>query len=77
MFYRFIFRNMATGETRDAIAHALNPAAQSAGLPFDVQDNGRRTLRAPWSPWECWTALGECLWHYDGPGDCQAGPRDG
>jgi len=76
MFYRFVFRNMITGETREAIASGMDSAARAAGLPVSGHDQTRgHSLRAPWSPWECWDAQGECLWHYNAGGDCIRGPR--
>ena len=69
MFYRFVFMNMTTGETREAIAAALDSAARAAGLPVNGHNHTHgHSLRAPWSPLECWNAQGECLWHFDAAG---------
>jgi hypothetical protein len=76
MFYRFIFRNRTTGETREAIAAAPDSAARAAGLSVSGHDHTRgHSLRAPWSPWECWNAQGECVWHFNQTGRCVSGPR--
>jgi hypothetical protein len=76
MFHRFVFRNMTTGETREAIAAAPDSAARAAGLSVSGHNHTRgHSLRAPWLPWECWNAQGECLWHFDAVGGCIRGAR--
>jgi hypothetical protein len=76
MFYRFIFRNRTTGETREAIAGTLNSAAGAAGLSVRAHNQTRgQSLRKHWSPWECWNAQGECVWHFKPTGRCVSGPR--
>jgi hypothetical protein len=76
MLYRFIFRNRTTGETREAIAGTMNSAARAAGLSVRAHNQTRRqALRKPWSPWECWNAQGECVWHFNQTGRCVSGPR--
>jgi hypothetical protein len=75
MFYRFVFMNMSTGETREAIAAAVDSAARAAGLSVSGHNHTRgHSLRAPWSPLECWNAQGECLWHFNAAGRCINGP---
>ena len=69
MFYRFVFRNTITGETREAIGPAMDSAARAAGLPVGGHNQTRgRSRRAPWSLWECWNAQGECVWHFEAAG---------
>ena len=74
MFYRFVFMNMTTGETREAIAAGMSSAARAAGLSVNAHSHTLgHSIRAPWSPSECWNAQGECLWHFDAAGVCIRG----
>jgi hypothetical protein len=75
MFYRFVFKNTDTDETREAIATSFVPAARSVGIPLARAGNGDKALAEPWWRWECWSACGECLWHFDAAGRFQLGPR--
>lgn len=60
----FVFRNVHTGATVKATAHAMNAARDMTGY-----HDG-----SVWVPWECWQG-GECLWHYTDAGDCLNGKR--
>jgi hypothetical protein len=75
LFYRFVFLNTETGETREAIGTDFLPAARSLGIPVARDADGDKALAGPWWRWECWWALGECLWHFDEDGEFHLGPR--
>jgi hypothetical protein len=75
VFYNFVFRNAHTGKTRAAIATDFMSAAGSLGIPVTRDAFGDDVILAPWGRWECWSALGECLWHFDLEGAFHLGPR--
>jgi hypothetical protein len=75
LFYRFVFLNPDTGETREAVATAFLPAARSLGIPVVRDATGDKAIAGPWWRWECWSSHGECLWHFDPAGGFHLGPR--
>lgn len=58
----FVFKNMITGETGKAVAHALNHAGLALGLEKTAK--GWYGNGAPWIAWECWEGA-KRLWHVD------------
>ena len=75
MYFKFVFRNIDTEELREAVGTSFCPAARSIRVPLARAVNGDRMIAAPWWRWECWSAHGECLWHFDEAGEFHLGPR--
>jgi hypothetical protein len=70
-FQEYDYRRNARSDCR-----YLELSGSSGGPPRARRQSKRdQPLRRPWSPWECWNAQGEWVWHFNQTGRCVSGPR--